>query len=96
MAGGTATGADTARFVDQLKAAHKKRTDELERLVAQLQQDKQRKDREIEALTRETKPLRAEEAARRNTKDDKLHANANEESKVYNLSILIDKISYHI
>ena len=60
MAGGTATGADTARFVDQLKAAHKKRTDELERLVAQLQQDKKRKDREIEALTRENKKLRAD------------------------------------
>ena len=60
MAGGTATGSDTARFVDQLKAAHKKRTDELERLVAQLQQDKQRKDREIEALTRENKKLRAD------------------------------------
>ena len=60
MAGGTATGADTALFVDQLKAAHKKRTDELERLVAQLQQDKQRKDREIEALTRENKKLRAD------------------------------------
>ncbi len=60
MAGGTATGADTARFIDQLKAAHKKRTDELERLVAQLQQDKQRKDREIEGLTRENKKLRAD------------------------------------
>ena len=60
MAGGTATGADTARFVDQLKAAHKKRTDELERLVAQLQQDKKRKDREIEALTRENKKLCAD------------------------------------
>ena len=60
MAGGTATGAATARFIDQLKAAHKKRTDELERLVAQLQQDKQRKDREIEGLTRENKKLRAD------------------------------------
>ena len=39
----------------QLKAAHQKRTDELERLVAPLQKDKQRKDREIDGLAREHK-----------------------------------------
>ena len=55
---GTATGADTARFIDQLKAAHQKKADELERLVAQLQKDKQRKDNEIEALTKQNKKLR--------------------------------------
>ena len=39
QASGTATGADTAKFIDQLKAANKKKTDELERLVAQLQKE---------------------------------------------------------
>ena len=55
---GTATGADTARFIAQLKAAHNKKADELERLVAQLQKDKQRKDKEIGDLTKQNKPRR--------------------------------------
>ena len=45
-------------FIDKLKAAHKKTKDELERLVAQLQKEKQRKNVEIEELTRDNKRLR--------------------------------------
>ena len=55
---GIAAGADTARFNDRLKAAHNKKADELERLAAQLQKDKQRKDKEIGDLTKHNKQLR--------------------------------------
>ena len=44
--------------MDRLKAAHKQKTDELERLVGKLREEKQRKDREIEALTKENQRLR--------------------------------------
>ena len=55
----TATAQDTALFVDQLKAAHTKKMDALQPLVAQLQQKQQQyKDREIESLTRDNKRLR--------------------------------------
>ena len=42
-----ATGDDTARFIEQLKPTYQKRSyQKLERLVAQLQNDKQRCDKQ--------------------------------------------------
>jgi len=57
---GDATAQDTAAFVDRLKAAHAKKTDALEKLVAQLRAEAQRKDREIADLVKDNKRLRAD------------------------------------
>ena len=57
---GTATASDTAEFVDRLKAAHAKKSEALEKLVAQLRAEAQRKDREIADLQKENKRLRGD------------------------------------
>merc|ERR1712080_68767 len=49
---------DTREFIDKLKASHKKRTDELEKLVDQLMKDKSKLNKENIELTNRNKKLK--------------------------------------